>query len=623
MRHLLPAEVLAAAERRAATVGVGAERVLIAAGAITAEAYLRALAARLGKQFDTLDGASRAHCPLNDAQLVDALSKGFLPLTSGGRLSIVVAPRNVRRLLEVMRSNPALAERLRFTTEERLCGFAFKPGNGAVENHAVNALQLRWPMLSALRGRGINAFAAIVAGAAIVAVALAPAAAKLCFELSLAACFLAWIALRLVGAFARPPRIKPPARCHDDELPAYTIVSALYDEASSVNELLASFERLDYPPEKLQILLVTERDDPDTRTAIAAYRGRLAVETIVAPATGPRTKPKALNVALPLARGAFTVVFDAEDRPEPDQLRRAFDAFRKAGGRLACVQARLTINNASRGWLAAMFAAEYAGHFDVFLPALSALRLPFPLGGSSNHFRTAMLRAVGGWDPYNVTEDADLGMRLARFGYRAEVIESTTFEEAPARLWPWLKQRTRWFKGWMQTWFVHMREPRRLLRELGPIHFVSFQLLVGGTVLAALVHAVFLGILIQAVMDDVPMWKGDGLAVVVLTSLYGATAASGYLTSAFLGWRGLARRRLLSASWVLALMPVHWLLLSLAAWRALYQFLANPYRWEKTAHGAAAETQSAMNVLRPLSLAEQGRIGHAASLVPAQSANAS
>jgi cellulose synthase/poly-beta-1,6-N-acetylglucosamine synthase-like glycosyltransferase len=153
---------------------------------------------------------------------------------------------------------------------------------------------------------------------------------------------------------------------------------------------------------------------------------------------------------LPFVRGAFVAVFDAEDRPEPDQLRIALEAFVAGDDRLACVQARLTIDNTADSWLTRMFTTEYAGLFDVFLPGLAAWRLPLPLGGSSNHFRTSVLRQIGAWDPYNVTEDADLGMRLARFGYRTAVIPSTTYEEAPARFGPWLRQRTRWFKGWMR-----------------------------------------------------------------------------------------------------------------------------------------------------------------------------
>jgi cellulose synthase/poly-beta-1,6-N-acetylglucosamine synthase-like glycosyltransferase len=263
------------------------------------------------------------------------------------------------------------------------------------------------------------------------------------------------------------------------------------------------------------------------------------------------------------------------------------------------VQARLCIDNTSDSWLARLFTAEYAGQFDVFLPGIAALGLPVPLGGSSNHFRTASLRAVGGWDAYNVTEDADLGMRLARFGYRSSVISSTTYEEAPARLRPWLRQRTRWFKGWMQTWLVHMREPRRLLQNLGLSGFLGFQLIVGGNVLAALVHPMFVGWLIYSMASGNPPWRGGGLAADT-ASLYGLTLAVGYLTSAFLNWLGLMRRSLLAIAWVLVLMPLHWLLLSLAAWRALVQLLVSPYVWEKTEHGLAKSSRRAARVTHSL-----------------------
>jgi cellulose synthase/poly-beta-1,6-N-acetylglucosamine synthase-like glycosyltransferase len=282
------------------------------------------------------------------------------------------------------------------------------------------------------------------------------------------------------------------------------------------------------------------------------------------------------------------------------ELRHALQAFRAGGDDLACVQARLCIDNTSDSWLARLFTAEYAGQFDIFLPGLSAMRLPFPLGGSSNHFHTATLREIGGWDPYNVTEDADLGTRLARFGRRLEVIDSTTYEEAPAQFGPWLRQRTRWFKGWMQTWLVHMRQPGRLLRDLGMTGFLTFQLIVGGNVLAALVHPLFMAALIYSVASGVPMWRGDSATVAILAAVYGTTVVIGYLTSAFLGWLGLAHRGLLSTAWVLLLTPAHWLLLSLAAWRALYQLAAAPYAWEKTEHGLAKSSRRSAKLVESL-----------------------
>jgi cellulose synthase/poly-beta-1,6-N-acetylglucosamine synthase-like glycosyltransferase len=210
------------------------------------------------------------------------------------------------------------------------------------------------------------------------------------------------------------------------------------------------------------------------------------------------------------------------------------------------------------------------------------------------------LRKVGGWDPYNVTEDADLGMRLARFGWRSSVIESTTYEEAPAQFGPWLRQRTRWFKGWMQTWLVHMRQPGRLFRDLGLAGFLTFQLIVGGNVLAALVHPLFMGALAYSLASGSAMWRDDSTTVAILAAVYGTSVVIGYLTSAFLGWLGLLRRSLLPLAWVLFLTPLHWLLLSLAAWRALYQLAVAPYAWEKTEHGLAKSSRRNANLTRSL-----------------------
>jgi cellulose synthase/poly-beta-1,6-N-acetylglucosamine synthase-like glycosyltransferase len=229
--------------------------------------------------------------------------------------------------------------------------------------------------------------------------------------------------------------------------------------------------------------------------------------------------------------------------------------------------------------------AEYAGLFDVLLPGLAKWKLPLPLGGTSNHFDTSVLRRIGAWDPYNVTEDADLGMRLARCGYVTSVISSSTQEEAPARFRAWLRQRTRWFKGWMQTYLVHMRQPRKLCRHLGVPGFAAFQLVIGGTVLAALVHPFFIMELVWRLFA--------GNTGVLLAAMPATTIATGYAASILLALLGLRRRGLLGSAWVLLTMPLHWVLLSLAAWRALYQLAHDPYRWEKTAHGLAKTSRMA------------------------------
>jgi cellulose synthase/poly-beta-1,6-N-acetylglucosamine synthase-like glycosyltransferase len=350
---------------------------------------------------------------------------------------------------------------------------------------------------------------------------------------------------------------------------------------------------------KLDVIIAVEADDRATREAIAAHKHRFPVTVIPVAAAEPRTKPKALNFALPFARGTFTVIYDAEDRPQPDQLRQAVQAFCAGDEHLACVQARLCIDNTADSWLTRIFTAEYAGQFDVFMPGITTWGLPIPLGGSSNHFRTATLRQIHAWDPYNVTEDADLGMRLARLGYRSGMIDSTTYEEAPARFGPWLRQRTRWFKGWMQTWLVHMRQPVQLFRDLGLSGFGTFQLIVGANVLAALVHPLFATALIYYGVIK-PMWDSDAGTASIMVWLYGTSVIVGYLASAFLGYLGLVRRGLAAFAWILLLTPLHWLVLSLAAWRALLQLAVTPYSWEKTEHGLAKTSRVATNLTRSL-----------------------
>ncbi|MDO9412571.1 MAG: glycosyltransferase [Pseudolabrys sp.] len=603
VRGRLSSRVIAAAELRAERLGTGADRVLIAAGALDEETYLRALCNSTGVVFEPLDGMPRAQCPLDDGRLIDAAANGLLPLVAEGGLVFVVAPRGlaVRKLLGMIEETPASATRFRFTSAERFNRFVMRCAGKQLADNASDALKQKWPALAAASPYNLGKIFILTPVLLTIAAAFysAPDGTARFFEILLAAIFVAWLALRITGALVRRPVTARIVAGRDEELPVYTIICALYQEASSVDGLLSAAKRLDYPPEKLDIILAVEADDTETRAAIAANRTGLPVTVIPAPPIGPRTKPKALNVALPFARGTFTVVYDAEDRPEPDQLRCALQAFRDNGDDLACVQARLCIDNTDDSLIARYFTAEYAGQFDVFLPGLTALQLPLPLGGSSNHFHTATLRKIGGWDAHNVTEDADLGMRLARFGYRADVIDSTTYEEAPADFRPWLKQRTRWFKGWMQTWLVHMREPVKMFQDLGLTGFLVFQLMVGGNALAALVHPLFMAGLIYMLAQGRGI-VGETTTLAVLGALYGMTAIIGYLTSAWISWLGLRRRGLASAGWVLLLTPIYWLMLSIAGWRALFQLFFAPYAWEKTTHGLAKTSHRADRTTRAL-----------------------
>ena len=588
IRHRLPPQVVMRAEERATRIDVGADRVLIAEGQLAEESYLKALAAALQVRFEPLQDLPRIACPLNNDELAGAAQTGMLPIRDRDGLCIVVAPPLVdsRQLLRLARANSAILRRLRLTSPARLLRFIGEHGGHAIARHAVDALRRKDSSLSAssIRWRwrhGIAVAAALTGG-----VAMIPDAAVIAVEASLGVVFLAWIGLRLASITSRHAIAERPTSPGDRGLPIYTIIVALYRETAAVEGLVAALRALNYPSECLDIKIVVEPDDHDTLAALIGLRLGPPFEILIAPAVEPRTKPKALNVALPFARGEFIAIYDAEDRPEPDQLRLAVEAFEAGDRTLACVQARLTIDNNADGWLPQTFAAEYAGLFDVMLPSLADWRVPLPLGGSSNHFRASILRGVGAWDAYNVTEDADLGMRLARFGYRTAVIASTTYEEAPVKIRPWLKQRARWFKGWMQTWLVHTRTPLRLWRELGPVNFIVFQLLVGGTVIAALLHAPALA---KLAFELCTGRASGGIAM----DFYLAILAAGYLMSAVLGVLGLKRRRLLGSAWALLFIPVHWILLSAAAWRALFQLIRDPYRWEKTDHGLARTSRLA------------------------------
>ena len=391
VRRSLPAGALAWAARRAERLGIGADRALIAARAIDEEAYVRALGADLGIAFEPLDGTPRVDCPLDDRALIAKAATGLLLLCERDRTPlIVVAPCTlaVRRLIRLIRRDPARAARLRLTTSERINRFVLRAGGPALVAAATGDLASRWPTLSAGSQLGRSNYAAVTANAALVLTAAiaAPTVTQMTVELLLSAVFLAWLGLRLMGAVIgeTPPPLE--RALPDSALPVYSVIAALYREAKSVAGLLAAIERLDYPPEKLDVIIAVEADDGDTRAALAAIRTKFPISVIPVPPSGPRTKPKALNVALHFARGTFTVIYDAEDRPEPDQLRRALQAFLAGPASLACVQARLCIDNTDDSWLAGYYTAEYAGHFDVFMPGLASLGLPLPLGGSSNHF---------------------------------------------------------------------------------------------------------------------------------------------------------------------------------------------------------------------------------------------
>ena len=369
----------------------------------------------------------------------------------------------------------------------------------------------------------------------------------------------------------------------DEQLPIYTVMVAAYREPEVIGRLLASLGRIDYPPERLDVQVLLEADDEDTIAAALAAHPARHIQIVRVPFSEPRTKPKALNYGLARARGSFVTIYDAEDRPEPLQLRRAVAAFRDLPAEVACLQAKLSYFNADQNLITRWFTGEYAMWFSHLLPGLVASGAPVPLGGTSNHFRREVLQGVGAWDPHNVTEDADLGIRLARAGYRTEVLDSTTLEEANSDFINWAKQRSRWYKGYMQTWLVHMRHPADLRRQLGTPGFLAFSLFVGGTPLLALLNPLFWMLMslwflarVAFVAALFPNW-GYHLALTCLvvgnfTFLYSSVLSARATGSPSLVWAAL-------------LSPLYWGMMSLAAIKAFIQLFHAPSFWEKTVHG--------------------------------------
>lgn len=459
---------------------------------------------------------------------------------------------------------------------------------------SANALKRSAPQESASRilSPAQTASVGLLLLAAAALVAVAPVGTLASFNALTTFYFLCAIGFRLLLTLISCSERKTTAAAAlaDVDLPIVTILLPVYDEAAGLPILAAAIERLDYPAEKLDVKLLIEADDADTLREARRLGLHRRFELVTIPASFPRTKPKACNYALYLARGELTVIYDAEDQPEPDQLRKAAAAMKHSGPELACLQARLNYYNADENWLTRLFALEYALWFDSFLPALERLGAPIPLGGTSNIFRTETLMEVGGWDPYNVTEDADLGLRLARRGYRTEILDSTTFEEANCRLGNWVRQRSRWMKGYIQTWFVHMRRPVELFRVGGWSGFAATQLFVAGNVFSALINPllwmVFFYWLFSRSADISLFFPGPLLWLNLFALLIGNFFFIYLAVAAPLkrGWPELSPYALLA--------PVYWALTSVAAYKALWQLATRPHFWEKTEHVLSEEAKT-------------------------------
>ena len=398
---------------------------------------------------------------------------------------------------------------------------------------------------------------------------------------------LGFNALLIMRSFKNRPEIVITAEeiNYRSQWPTYTVFCPLYKEWQVLPQFIKAIEALDYPKDKLQIMLLLEEDDKETIKHTQIQKLPDNFEVVVVPHSIPKTKPKALNYGLKFARGEYAVVFDAEDVPEPEQLKKSVQAFAKADASTICIQAKLNFYNPKDNLLTRLFTSEYSLWFELILTGLQLIEAPIPLGGTSNHFRVVDLKRLDGWDAFNVTEDCDLGLRLSKRGYKTAIIDSVTMEEANSDLGNWFGQRSRWIKGYIQTYLVHMRSPltfgQKQIRNV-----FNFQLVVGAKVLSLFINP-FMWILTISYFVFRPIigptietfFPAPVLYMGVLCLIFGNFI---YMYSYMIG---IAKRKEWWLTKYVFFVPFYWLAMSLAAWKALGSLIVSPFYWSKTVHG--------------------------------------
>jgi cellulose synthase/poly-beta-1,6-N-acetylglucosamine synthase-like glycosyltransferase len=379
------------------------------------------------------------------------------------------------------------------------------------------------------------------------------------------------------------------------DLPLYTVLLPVYKEDKLIKKLIWNLQSLDYPREMLDIKLLIEEDDDKTLKAVQNLDFPAVFEVIVVPFHMPKTKPKACNYGLHFSRGKFLTIYDAEDIPDTDQLKKVVTLFAKLPEHYICIQSALNYFNRNENFLTRMFTLEYSYWFDYMLPGLDTLDIPIPLGGTSNHFKMDALIELGAWDPFNVTEDADLGVRAYAKGYKIAIINSTTYEEANNEPINWIRQRSRWIKGYMQTYLVHMRNPAELIRKIGFKGFLGFNFFIGATSATFLVYPLLLAIFICYLVFDFSTIRTLFPDWVLFMAIFNLMV--GNILMIYVNMMAVFKRRYFELILFALANPVYWLMHSAAAYMGLYQLITNPFYWEKTNHGLS-KVKNPTNVVK-------------------------
>ncbi|WP_293719683.1 glycosyltransferase [Stappia sp.] len=590
-RGLAPA-LLREGLREAARARVAPGRALLDLGLVSSEGYYSAVAEAAGVPF------------LPEGSITACLDPAFPPpenfngpLVVGrnarGETIVVVAPPPGR--FEVFARHlawfPELRERVRIASPQAIA-------LAVAEADPGRRLSRRLPEMSAARTLtrtqrlvGLSLLAAFATGVLLGVKGLILVLSILVTFLGL----LASVARTLAGiASTRSPRCGTgPA---DARLPFASVLVPLYREGRVATSLAAHLAMLDYPRDRFEVLFLVEADDDETPSALLPHL-EAGMRIVTVPPGTPRTKPRALAHGLSLARGEIVSVFDGEDRPEPDQIRQAATLFSRLPRDVAVLQAHLAIDHGALRFFPRQFLMEYSALFDCLLPWMSSRGWPIPLGGTSNHFRRAALEAVGGWDPHNVTEDADLAVRLSRGGYRMSTFASTTWEEAPLTWHAWHRQRTRWLKGWLQTLLVCLRDPSALLADMRRgTRLVVLLLYLAGMVTTLAVHPLFLAVVIVYGLGlaEVPLDAVDYVTVIV--PLAGVSVIACYGSMGVMAIGGAAARGRRPSLLDLVLIPFYWLAQSAAFYNAVVELVRRPHQWSKTEHGFASRPGARRNL---------------------------
>lgn len=598
-RGVINAGQAAVARAANARTGVHVDEVLINLGMVDPDELIASTSTAWGIPTISLEHPSSVDLPFaRGFEGQASLQRQWMPVSRDADGRVVVAISHRPEVDDELAARALVGGDVRFvaTSSWSMRRAALRIFADRIADSAANDLFRQNPLVSArtvfARWQAVTAIAIVVGTIAALLIAPLPVAITVLGLVSVA--FLASIVFKFVvslwGARYDVVELITPgdiAALTDFDLPRYTILVPVYRESNIVAQLVRNLGSIDYPAEKLEVLILIEADDEETRAALAAAKPPAHFHVITVPEGTPRTKPRACNVGLAFATGDFLVIYDAEDTPDADQLKKAVVAFRRGGDELVCVQAALTYFNANENVLTRMFTLEYNYWFDYMLPGLEVLDLPIPLGGTSNHFRIEALRELGGWDPYNVTEDADLGIRASALGYRVGVVNSATLEEANTSIPNFIRQRSRWIKGYMQTSLVHSRSPLALIKRIGILRFGSFVLLIGGTPVTFLAVLPFMALMVASVLvpeqwiaDVFPLWL---LWLCLLNFVIGNSIIV-YLTM-----MGPYKRASFDLILWALLNPVYWILHSIAAYKALWQLLVKPHYWEKTDHGLTSQ----------------------------------